>query len=162
MSLSWTHGLVAVTSSFAVRDGLCLSLCENLLDDLVLIAGAELILQTGIAGSVQPALCTVLVCKHDLEAVYYLRQRNRFVIFPCFEVFGGFDKDDEVVGAALVEDFGDVAGSTRHIDVLSGGEEVRGIGKVKRREHTTNQSVGLGKSGVWWGGLMTEVLLKFC
>jgi hypothetical protein len=54
----------------------------------------------------------ILVSNENLPPVYDIRQRDRRVVLPFLQRGGILNEDDEVVGAALVEDFvGGVVGA---------------------------------------------------
>jgi len=116
MPLSRAHGLIASSVFFPGLDTLRLTLLQDLLDDLVFIRRAKLVLQRGLGCLVQLTLRAVLVCEHDLERVHHLRQRDGAITLPGFQIFGTFDEDDEVIGRAFVEDFGNGTVSTGHGD----------------------------------------------
>lgn len=139
MSLSRTHGLVAVAATFtslrefphvshglnwryaslgsqSYLDGLRLTSFENLLDNFVLVCRAEFVLKASLGCAVQLTLSAMLVRHQDLERVDHLGERDGFVLLPLFKLFWRFDEDDEIIGVALVEDFGDGAVSASHFD----------------------------------------------
>jgi len=113
--LSGADGIIAVSWTFMLIDSLRLALLEDLFDDLVLVAGAELILQARLGRGVHLTLCTLLVCDQDLERVHDLGQGDGVVLLPVGQVLRRLDEDDEVIAGAFVEDFGDGSVSARHV-----------------------------------------------
>lgn len=102
---------------------LILAALEDLDHAFLLLMGTELVIQTGVTRAVEDTLGTVTrdhqhlppaepegryipVSDEDLPAVHDVGQRDGAVVAPVVEGGEVVDEDDEVVGAALVEDLG--------------------------------------------------------
>jgi len=73
----------------------------------------------------------LLMGDEDLEAIYYLCQRDRAVSSPVLDSLLGFDNDDKIIAGALVVDFGgwSVSAHVQKFVGLKGGVfiEVAGV-----------------------------------
>lgn len=117
--------------------GLVLSTLEDLGHALILVVGAEFVLQSGFAGAVQDTLGTVTILRlehvhrrlgqlprnrdlpvshEDFPAVQHIAEGNAAVILPLLQDLEVVDEDDEVIRATLVEDLGNRIVGTRHDD----------------------------------------------
>ena len=99
-----THGFVGDADALRVIGGLDAAIGEDLLHDLVFVAGAELVLKLAFAGSVEDALLAVLR-NHDLPASDNVGHRNGAVALPLLEKLLALYEDAKLIAvAALVED----------------------------------------------------------
>lgn len=117
------------------RVGLELAAFKDLDHALVLVLGAELVLQSGVAGSVEDTLSTVAntmldgaehvdsikdsrVSYKDLPAVQNIGEGDAAVVSPLLQDLEVIDKDNKVLRLALVEDLGGSFVGARHFGCL--------------------------------------------
>lgn len=96
--------LVGDADAFRVLGRLDTALSEDLLHDLILVAGAELVLKLSLASGVEDTLLAVLR-DHNLPASDNLGHGDTAVGLPLLKLFLALDEDGELIAvAALVED----------------------------------------------------------
>jgi hypothetical protein len=109
------HGVVLVTFTLASRAGLVLATLQDLNQAIILIGGAELVLQSILAGAVEDALGAVAMSHKDLPSIQNISQRNTAIPPPLLQGVQVINEDDKVLRATLVKDLMGAVVGARHL-----------------------------------------------
>jgi hypothetical protein len=95
--------VVLVALTLGELSGLSLALLKDLLNDIVVDRGAELVLQSGLGSGIEGSLSSLTVGQEDLERGDEVSQRDALVALPLLVGLDIVNEDDKVIAALEVD-----------------------------------------------------------